>query len=648
MAGINSAEDSEVTYLTGIGDDGRIAGTSFWTWNNDNPATYTQTSYEAKWGQPTAGTAGGVVTFGFDAASNWTATEQSAFVATLSLWAAVANISFQQVGDATSADIDISRATDPGKAEGGITRLYLGDIGSATLGSAVSASISIDTAVPGFGPVGASFSDFGGYPWEVLLHEEGHALGLGHAGPYDGDVTSSKQQYSAYDDRAWSIMSYIDPSDTSAKDASGELPSGLNWGISKADNGLYYGNEPTTMMPLDILAIQRIYGLPTSTPLSGGQVFGFNSNIVGPIEPFFDFTKNTTPVVTLWDEGGGNTLDLSGFSQASSINLNDGTATSADGLTDNILIAYGTKIDTAVGGAGNDTIVANADGDVLIGGGGADKLIGGAGADTFEYLSVASSTQANPDTIVDFQTGVDKIDLSALKLTSDTVVQSAGQYVLEAVTTSGTLYIDSTQRITVSDVISNLTPGVTITGTSGYDHLVSGTGNDVIIGGGGGDSLTGGAGADTFKYVAATDSTAQAYDIITDFQHGIDSIDLTAVAPTYISLVHYQGATYLFPATPGGNMEIAAIGDVEGTDLITGAPVNLYLMADDNGDTLIGGAGADSLHGGRGERRADRRRGGRRPVRRRRCGHLQIRGRQRFDRFGLRHHPGLPARRGRH
>ena len=243
---------------------------------------------------------GGVVTFGFDAASNWTAAEQSAFVATLDLWAAVANISFQQVADASTADIDIERSATS-TAEGSITSLYPGDVGGSQLGSAVAASITIDTSVPGFGPLGSSFSDYGGYPWMTLLHEEGHALGLGHSGPYDGTDTPADQQYTAYDTRAWSIMSYIDPTDSSAKYSTSEAPDDVSWGVSKGDNGDYYGNEPTTMMPLDILAIQRIYGLPTDTPLSGGQVFGFNTNIAGPIEPFFDFTKNTTPIVTLWE-----------------------------------------------------------------------------------------------------------------------------------------------------------------------------------------------------------------------------------------------------------------------------------------------------------------------------------------------------------
>jgi serralysin len=130
-------------------------------------------------------------------------------------------------------------------------------------------------------------------------------------------------------------------------------------------------------MPLDILAAQTLYGLPTSTPLSGGQTFGFNCNVQGPSGMFFDFTKNTTPVITIWDMGTNNTLDLSGFSAASNINLNAGSFGSCDGMTNNLAIAYNTAIDKVVCGTGNDIIVGNNDGDTLIGGGGNDVITGG-------------------------------------------------------------------------------------------------------------------------------------------------------------------------------------------------------------------------------------------------------------------------------
>ena len=121
--------------------------------------------------------------------------------------------------------------------------------------------------------------------------------------------------------------------------------------------------------------MQRLYGVATTTPLSGGQTFGFHSNIAGDTAAFYDFTLNTRPIVTLWDAGTGNTLDVSGFSAPSTIHLADGSFSSVAGLTDNLSIALGTRIDAVVGGPASDTLYANDDGDTLTGGGGGDLLL---------------------------------------------------------------------------------------------------------------------------------------------------------------------------------------------------------------------------------------------------------------------------------
>jgi len=51
------------------------------------------------------------------------------------------------------------------------------------------------------------------------------------------------------------------------------------------------------------------------------------------------------------------------------------------------------------------------------------------------------------------------------------------------------------------------------------------------MGGGGADQLTGGGGNDTFLFKAVSDSTPGAgHDTITDFAHGSDHIDISAIA----------------------------------------------------------------------------------------------------------------------
>jgi hypothetical protein len=67
------------------------------------------------------------------------------------------------------------------------------------------------------------------------------------------------------------------------------------------------------------------------------------------------------------------------------------------------------------GGAGNDRLEGGAGNDVLIGGAGKDYLKGGPGNDTFVFYSPGESHGwKNADTIADFESGKDKIDLRSI------------------------------------------------------------------------------------------------------------------------------------------------------------------------------------------------------------------------------------------
>ncbi len=70
-----------------------------------------------------------------------------------------------------------------------------------------------------------------------------------------------------------------------------------------------------------------------------------------------------------------------------------------------------------------------------------------------------------------------------------------------------------------------------IFGLAGHDTLSGASGNDLIVGGIGRDTMTGGAGADRFDFdaLAEMSGAAAARDVIKDFVHNVDKLDLSTI-----------------------------------------------------------------------------------------------------------------------
>ena len=221
----------------------------------------------------------------------------------------------------------------------------------------------------------------GAYGFKTFIHESGHALGLDHMGEYNGSGTWTPSCYQ--DSSVYSVMSYFGPDHHDGQDQ-------VAWGNWSADGVTY---SPQTPMLNDILTIQNIYGVNTTTR-SGDTVYGFNSNISGSLSPIYDFTQNEHPILCLYDAGGTDTLDLSGWSTASTIDLNPGVLNSCNGMTNNISISYNCDIENLITGSGQDTLtgnqlanqlIAGLGNDLLQGNGGHDLLDGAEGFDTAAY-----------------------------------------------------------------------------------------------------------------------------------------------------------------------------------------------------------------------------------------------------------------------
>ncbi|OQX01232.1 MAG: hypothetical protein BWK73_46785 [Thiothrix lacustris] len=127
-----------------------------------------------------------------------------------------------------------------------------------------------------------------------------------------------------------------------------------------------------------------------------------------------------------------NTVNISGVEDltltvaASSIGtINASTATGNLNLTGVTFAATGpttvttgTGNDTVSGSAGADTVNTGAGDDTVFGSAGKDTITVGEGADTVVYSALVQSNAANTDTITDFASGVDIIDIRGLGATT--------------------------------------------------------------------------------------------------------------------------------------------------------------------------------------------------------------------------------------
>lgn len=306
----------------------------------------------------------------------------------LATWSDVANVHFTETtGSAQITYVDFHKADGSARADTPQTTFFDPLTGRLSLTSAT-VDISRDFAS------GLTSGGTNNYFYQSLVHETGHALGLGHTGNYNGTGNyDSDETLYANDTWQYSVMSYNIQS---------------HFGGSTKDYVM-------TPQMADILAIQRIYGAATTR--TGDSVYGFHSN-AGSLYDFAHYqsggSHNIAPAFTIYDSGGNDTLDCSGFTLSSTINLQGGSFSSVGGQKNNIGIFTTSTIENAVGGSGGDTIVGNAVGNVITGGTGFDKMTGLGGADTFIFFKGDTrSTRSTADTITDFHhTDGDIIDFT--------------------------------------------------------------------------------------------------------------------------------------------------------------------------------------------------------------------------------------------
>jgi Ca2+-binding RTX toxin-like protein len=245
--------------------------------------------------------------------------------------------------------------------------------------------------------------------------------------------------------------------------------------------------------------------LDADTATAGLQSFHFLGatafdGLAGALHTVYDSVRNVTTLEadTNGDKIADLKLDFTGkitlatgdFAAGS---LSTGIVINGDG-NDNELKGSD-QSETLNGLGGNDTLFGNGGDDILDGGAGVDWMYGGAGNDTYYVDLITEIVGENPGE------GIDTI------ISSTTILDFYGA-VENFILKSGAGDLEAT-----GNDLANA-----ITGNEGANF---------IAGGIGADTLTGGAGVDTFRFKKGdTGAVVGTRDLITDFVHGTDKIDL--------------------------------------------------------------------------------------------------------------------------
>ncbi|WP_343713516.1 M10 family metallopeptidase C-terminal domain-containing protein [Inquilinus sp.] len=487
---------------------------------------------------------------------------KEAAIGALQMWSAVTPLQFTIVDDrAYNASTDYLRVVSP-------------EVGQRDDGSAYSSGRYVSVGQR-FHDTEPDKTEVGGYIFNTFIHEFGHEWGLNHPGFYNyggpggPQITYYNDAKWVYDNQQYSVMSYFDNIDIGGTTA---------W-------------TNTTPGIADIEAVIRHYfsivtnGVRTYEDIqlnTGDDVYGFGSTRLGYTLTATGATHDIGFVIH--DTGGYDTVDFSGSTTSTILDLREGRFSSVNGHTNNVAIFDGHNADATeyyiekgVGSDFLDIIIGNDGDNLLLGGGGDDRIDGGNGADEIHG-------GAGNDIIVG---GADTNDSR-----------------------------DRNNTLPIITGPDSRDGADTLYGEDGNDIIEGGKGNDILDGGAGDDIMRGMDGVDVFRGGDGNDtvdfSLESPFQLLVNLVTNVASGG-TASGDTFFSVENLIGsddridrfigndANNYFLGLGGGDVLSGGNGD----DVLEGARDGDVLSGEAGDDRLIGGAGADYLDGGDGIDTAD-------------------------------------------
>lgn len=543
---------------------------------------------------------------------------KAAAVGALAMWSSVTPLRFEVVDDAP-----FNRATD-------WMQVVSPELGERNDGSAFSSNRFVSIGQR-FHDTEPDLTEPGGYVFDSFVHEFGHEFGLNHPGLYNysgpGGVQINYLNNATwiYDRQQYSVMSYFD-------------------GIDVGEESRW---SAVTPLMADVEAVirrffstvgadgQRVY--QTIALNTGDDVYGFNSTSSGYKLASTGPQRDIGFVIH--DTGGNDTIDFSGSTAGTILDLRAGQFSSVNGHSNNVSIFAGHNADQSEyyieGGIGSrygDILIGNDGANVLDGRGGADRMAGNGGDDIYFVDSagdvVRETEGGGNDTIIVLGRGLNLgqvANVETIIYAGATPVEDEDHGDGRPAGTGGTPLASIILGDQNSNSLNGGAGGNTIFGLGGDDLIVGGRdslasrdvnntipiadledqtesddGADALYGGDGNDTIFGGAGNDTLDG-GNGDDLMMGQDGIDVFRGGAgsDTVDFSRESPFQL-LVNLE-TNVASGGTASGDTFYSIenlIGSDDRIDRFIGTAAANHFRGQGGGDYFNGRGGNDLLDGG--------------------------------------------------